>query len=354
MKIAFYPLELFSPNLYTYRVCEAIHFADPSIEIVPLLFSIRKMFFALKNVDLFWLNWYENISNASKIYFVKLLIAKWLFFIGMKFCRKKVVVVFHNKRPHEMLFKRISLCFFKFILNYSDKIIVLCDDSIPFINSFVGKDLSYKICKILHPCYICSPKRYDDKPKDEFRILFAGQLRPYKNIELLLEIAQNHPEFDFMISGKPISEEYAKFLLNEVRQLPNVELELKFNSDSEFEALMENASLLVLPYHLQSSLNSGVAMYAFSKGINVVMPVIGTVTELIHKDLVFAYTYADKKEHYEKLENKIVEAFAEYQNNYKDFIHRAEVIRKEVLERCSIQAIGNQIKFSGLMDITSM
>lgn len=352
MKIAFHPLELFSPNLYTARVCEAIHFADPSIEIVPLLFSIRKMFFALKNVDLFWLNWYENLSNVSKIYFVKLLIAKWAFFIGMKFFRKKVIVVFHNKRPHEMLFEKISLCFFRFILNYSDRIIVLCDDSVPFINSFMKKDLSYKICKILHPCYICAPKQYERKPGNNFRILFVGQLRPYKNIELLLKIAQNHPEFDFLISGKPINEEYAKSLLDEVEQLSNVKLELKFNSDSEFESLMANASVLVLPYHLESALNSGVAMYAFSKGINVVMPIIGTVTELIHKDLVFGYTYTNEKEHYDRLEEKIVEAFTVYKSDYKNFIQRAEIIRKEVLERCSIQAISNQIKSSGLLDVS--
>ena len=229
-------------------------------------------------------------------------------------------------------------------------IIILNDDSLDAVNKIAKKDLTLKTHKVLHPSYQCSPKHYSNKQRP-FRILFTGLIRPYKNIEMLLDIAKIHPEFEFIISGKPCDALYAASLRERADQLPNISLRMKYNSETELEELMDAASICVLPYHLESTLNSGVAMYAFSKGLNVVMPAIGTVNELKNRNCVFSYTYTDNNQHFNILDRKIMEAYELYTNNYGEFVKRAENIKKEVLERCSIESVSMQIRKTGILDL---
>lgn len=345
-KISFYPLE--SSN-YISNICQSIHWAQSSVEIQPLV--VDKSFSISLDSDVYWLNWYEDLGGGSKIVVTKIFILKLINLFLMKVSKGKIVVVLHNKRSHEVTVPSLSSLFICLLLNACDKIVVLCNDSIPIANQLAKKDVSGKILKILHPSYLCSPKKYSKEAFGKFRILFFGNLRPYKNIELLLDIAQKYSDFDFIISGRPLNKSYAAFLRQRAEHISNVLLEFKFNSDAEIEALMENASILVLPYHLISTLNSGVAMYAFSKGVNVIMPEIGTVTELNNKDLVFSYQYSEEKQHETILEQKICEAYSMYKHNYSEFVRRAEAIRDEVLTRCSIEAIGEQIRQSGILDV---
>lgn len=347
-KISFYPLDLSDSNSYISRVCQAIRWAQPTVEIQPLV--VDKTFSTSFSSDVFWLNWFEDLGKGHKIIIVKNFILKLLYLLRMKISRGKVVVVLHNKSPHEVVLGCLSHFFMWLLLNLCDKIVILCDDGIPVANQLAKRNVAEKISKILHPSYICLPKKYSKEPFGKFSILFFGALRPYKNIELVLDIAQKYQDFEFIISGKPIDESYAAFLLERAEQLPNVLLELKYNTNAEIEDLMNKTSILVLPYHLVSTLNSGVAMYAFSKGMNVIMPEIGTVRELNNRELVFSYQYADEKQHKTVLEQKICEAYLMYNCNYAEFVHRAEVIREEVLSRCSIEAVGQQIIKSGILD----
>lgn len=351
-KISFYPLDLSDSNSYISRVCQAIRWVQPTVEIQPLV--VDKTFSTSFSSDVFWLNWFEDLGKGSKIIIAKNFILKLLYLLRMKISRGKVVVVLHNKSSHEVVLGCLSHFFMWLLLNLCDKIVILCDDGIPVANQLAKKNVTEKISKILHPSYICLPKQYSKEPSGKFSILFFGLLRPYKNIELLLNVAQKYPDFDFIISGKPIDEVYATFLLGKAEQLSNVFLELKYNTDAEIEILMNRASILVLPYHLVSTLNSGVAMYAFSKGINVVMPEIGSVRELNSRDLVFSYQYTDEEQHQTVLEQKICEVYSIYNCNYAEFVRRAEVIREEVLSRCSIEAIGLQIQKSGILDFNAL
>lgn len=351
MKLSFYPVDLSSSNSYIARICQAIKVAVPSVEIQA--FSNKKILSFSDSSKVCWLNWYENLGNKTITHVFKNFMLKFVVFLCMKCAHKRVILVLHNKRPHEVYGKALVYWFMQFLLRHSDHIIVLCEDSYPVVNRLAKKDVSNKVHKILHPSYICVPKQYHYAPNAPFTILFAGLLRPYKNVELLLSIAEKHPELQFLISGQPLDKSYADFLVNRVSYLANVNLELKYNTDEEFDQLMDKSSILVLPYHLDSTLNSGVAMYAFSKGINVVMPIIGTVTELENRNCVFGYSYADESEHCAKLEEMIMKAFTLYQNKFEEFVQRAEKIREEVLRRCSINAISEQIKSSGILDLES-
>ena len=351
MCIFFYPFDLsYQNNPYIKRICQSIHYVDKSIEIKPLSFKNWKR---PKPGDFFWLNWYENLGSESFYLTLRTFIIKMYFFLLMKMSAGKIIMVLHNKEPHEVLFKQLSKYFIRFLLLHSDRIIILCQDSEKIIKRITNKDLSYKTKKILHPAYPCFPKKYENIPTQPFRVLFIGLIRPYKNIELLLDIAKIHPEFEFFISGKPLNKKYASALEFKSSTIHNVVLDLKYNSDNEIEAMMDNSSVLVLPYHMNSTLNSGIAMYAFSKGLNVVMPAIGTVNELHSKECVFYYNYNTAAEHFEALNAKIMEAYDLYVNDYPEFIKRSEIVRLEVVERCSVSAISSQIELSGVLNVNS-
>lgn len=342
MNILFSPLD--KTNGYISLICESLCQID-NVKIEQLSFRKPNK---IKNADLFWLNWYEDLGSGT-FQILKNFIIKILYFRVMEKAKGAIVVVMHNKCSHDLQ-GGISRYFMKFILRHSDKIVILCDESISVIEQIIKEDISYKIIKIPHPAYHVIPKTIPEVATYPFIVLFFGLLRPYKNIEILLKIAKLHPHLEFIIAGKPIHREYAqKLTLNiEANCLKNVQLILGYISEDELDRLIQKASIMALPYHLESSLNSGAAIYAFSKGINVVMPRIGTIKEIDKNNLTFSYEYATEDDHVDKLEKKILEAYSLYRNDYKQFVFRASEMQKEVAVRYSTAAITEQMISSGL------
>ena len=99
-----------------------------------------------------------------------------------------------------------------------------------------------------------------------------------------------------------------------------------------------------MPYNIASSQNSGVAIYAFSKGINVVIPEIETIQDLRNKDAVYSYRYDDVMEHLERLESAVVAAKEEYFNNYTQFVEKTDRLHNEIVNEYSLDGVAKQIK----------
>lgn len=341
-KISFYPLDLHDPNTYVSRMYQAIKMVKQDVIVENLSFTRNLSYFI--HSDIYWLNWYESLYNKNFYTIVYSILRKLLELFLMKICRGKIVVVIHNKQPHEISFYSLNIWFMKYLLSHSDIIVILCDESRKIIDNLLGENNVKRIIKISHPSYKCIPKQYNIQRPEKFVVLFLGLVRPYKNIELLLDLALKHPEFNFIISGNVSDPLYGDLLKDKAKNAMNIHLEYKYNTDEELNALMEKASLLVLPYHTESSLNSGMAMYAFSKGLNVVIPTIGTVKDLENRDLVFTYTYANEQEHYIALEMALLNAYNLFINDYEKFVLRAETIRKEIECNYSLEAISDQIR----------
>ena len=96
---------------------------------------------------------------------------------------------------------------------------VLCDYSKTALKLYMtDEDIAQKVRVVYHPTYdgiyptseVNIPELSSDSNK--MHILFVGNIRPYKNIEMILKIAEDYKEKDveFTIAGKPISEEYAR------------------------------------------------------------------------------------------------------------------------------------------------
>ena len=317
---------------------DAIVLAYPEIEIV----NMPGRFKDFIKVDVVWLNWYENFSGRNRAYYLYHAVRRLLKLLIFKCCGTKIIYTVHNRQPHETQYSALNRLFYKCVFSLVDNIVILSDLTRDVIKEIGGKKFSGKIIKIPHPTYLCPKKKYQDNPEG-FTVLFFGLLRPYKNIEMLLSVAASHPEINFVIAGAALDLNYADSLKKAASGLNNVHLILRRLTDEEINKLMDEASVLALPYDLKSSLNSGAAMFALSKGLNVVIPNIGTILELSNRDKVYGYDYNNDSEHQSKFENALMSAFEDFMSDYSQFVRNSEILREEVLSSNSTETLSKII-----------
>ena len=338
LRLAFYPLDFSDPNNYLSRMRDAIVLAYPEIEIVDMPGRFKDFI----KVDVVWLNWYENFSGRNRAYYLYHAVRRLLKLLIFKCCGTKIIYTVHNRQPHETQYSALNRLFYKCVFSLVDNIVILSDLTRDVIKETSGKKFCGKIVKIPHPTYLCPKKKYQDNPEG-FTVLFFGLLRPYKNIEMLLSVAASHPEINFVIAGAALDLNYADSLKKAASGLNNVHLILRRLTDEEINKLMDEASVLALPYDLKSSLNSGAAMFALSKGLNVVIPNIGTILELSNRDKVYGYDYNNDSEHQAKFENALMKAYEDFMSDYSQFVRNSEILREEVLSSNSTETLSKII-----------
>lgn len=341
--LGFYPYYENDQNQYTGLMKEAISLADPNIQIqsFPRFRDILKR----QRQDVVWLNWYENLLPLRG-QFIKDFFIKIGALLILRFRKTKIISVLHNKEPHESTFPWLNKLFMKLQFGLSNNIVVLNGVSLPIVQKLLGKSGLKKVVKVPHPSYKVKPKTYPETPS-KFNALFFGILRPYKNIELILALAKSHPEIKFTIAGKPYSEDYECSLKKQCKDLPNVELILRHLEDPDLDILIDKASILLLPYNLRSSLNSGVFFYAASKGINVIIPEIGSVKEVKNRDKL--YLIKTEQHYLQELNDSLEKASIDYRNNYSEFIQNSKIISEEIFNNNSILKISNIISENNLL-----
>ena len=84
-------------------------------------------------------------------------------------------------------------------------------------------------------------------------------------------------------------------------------------------------------------------MFALSKGLNVVIPNIGTILELSNRDKVYGYDYNNDSEHQAKFENALMKAYEDFMSDYSQFVRNSEILREEVLSSNSTETLSTII-----------
>lgn len=345
MKIAFYPSHIKNENISINKVAQAIKLAYPKVELTTLP-RFRDILKSNLDFEIAWLNWFENLSS-SPLSFFKEIIIKYLVLRKFKQNNIKIFTFFHNKEPHDSFISFIAKKFYKNLLKKSDYILIHSDQSKEIIKKYLGDDSLKKVKKISHPSYDIIPYNRINNQNNEFNVLFFGALRPYKNIELIFKLAQNNPDINFTIAGRPFNKKYERKLKRMAEGLNNTNLILGFLDNEEIESLISKSEILILPYNQHSSLNSGVLFYAFSHGINVIIPDIASVNEFENKESIYYYSYNKKKDHLLTLHKTLLSALNDYKVNKNLFYQRAQILQKEVskftVEYLSQQIIETQI-----------
>lgn len=299
---------------------------------------------SLKKQDIVFLNWYESCPSRY-IGIRELRIIKKLMTLD-RFIRNnvRIVTVFHNRIPHDLcgLAKIETRYLQKCLLQYADKIIILSKDSARYLGEYITQaEILRKSVYIPHPNYIgVYSKTLDSAPELEkhnaMKILFAGAVRKYKNIDLIIEMARRTQDLniEYTIAGQCISDRYRKRIELAAASVDNLRLDLRFIEDSRLEQLVRSHDIMIAPYDITSSMNSGTVFLAFSNGRSVICPSISSIKEF-REDLIYSYFYKDSKDHLNKLEQMVRKAYSDYTGNRSGFEEKGRKLFNEVKEKNS-------------------
>jgi glycosyltransferase involved in cell wall biosynthesis len=106
-------------------------------------------------------------------------------------------------------------------------------------------------------------------------VLFAGLLRPYKGLDVLLEAWRGFDGAELWIVGMPRMDTAAL----RAAAPPGVRFDERFISDAELRGYLRRADLVVLPY--RTSDQSGIALTALAFGKPLLVSDVGGLAELV-------------------------------------------------------------------------
>jgi len=251
---------------------------------------------------IYWLNWYENINT------LKSFLKNTAILFMLKLFGKKIIWSIHNKASHEN--NVYSKWLFLLLKKISSKIHILCQATIQECNLQKYKK---KIIYIPHGDYFnCYPQsnfnifEYYSIPINHKILLFTGLIRPYKNIELLIEsfdksdMSKNN--WNLLICGKIVDSYYETEVRALIMDKKNIIVDFNFIPDDKMSSYLTQSSLLIAPYNKKSSLNSGTVWMAFSYSKTMILPNIGCVRDLPNKNsFLYVYDYETRDEHFDNL-----------------------------------------------------
>jgi len=305
-------------------------------------FSVCK--FNLKNLiecEFIALNFYENSIYTSK------LLARALVLILLKLFGKKIIWTMHDKQQVVKKNRKNSMRFVKLQIALCDKIIIhskISIDEIKAINS--SEKILEKIIHIPHPNYIgvYGDIKHTNLPSDKLKLLHIGLIRPYKNVDLLIEAVSelNLPNLELFISGA-CDKNLQKCLLEKINGNAKITTDFRFIPDDEIAELISKHHLLALPYDSICSLNSGSAILAFSYAKSVICTLNGTLSDIEDKGLFWAYEYKND-EHKDVLKKQIKEVYDRFSGDFNELNAVGKKCFEYVAKHNSSQKISSVLK----------
>lgn len=315
MKVCFYPYKN-DTNQYIYNTIQALQ--KQNIEVYDLV-EAKKNVELYNEIRVIHLNWFESISAKKTKDILLEYMKRPLQILKLKYVKKKKIVwTFHNKIPHDAKFNKLSRLFMKFMICIVDAIMIHSHESKQVICEYVKNDkIKDKIYYVEHGNYIGSYNKEEMQVElskkineDDTVFLFIGAVRPYKNIEMLINVL-NELRFEnckLIIAGKPIHKEYEEQLHGLIGQNKNIMTEFRFIPDEQLIHYLDLSDIVILPYDKSSSLNSGTVFLAFSNKKTIICPLIGTIKDLTGHDFYYTYDYHSQEEHYDELKKVIEKA----------------------------------------------
>lgn len=248
--------------------------------------------------DVYHFNWFDqSVTFGSFLY-------RFFILLRLVLTRKRIVWTVHNTIPHGGV-PAYNLVLRAMLLRFSSVIHIMSEGSreIPYLKRYMDK-----VVLIPHGDYFGSYPESDADIRKRYGIpakipvvLFLGAVRPYKNIEVLLD-AFAFEDVALLICGTVRPEGYLDKLRECVKGRKNVFFAPEFVPDEELSAYLRSAAFLVAPYSYDSALNSGTALLACSYGKTLVCPDIAGVRDIqAEADCLYVYHYDSAKEHTEKL-----------------------------------------------------
>ncbi|MDL2243258.1 glycosyltransferase [Bacteroidales bacterium OttesenSCG-928-J19] len=285
--------------------------------------------------DYIWHHWIE------KLHF--LFVPKLMAATG-----KKVVFNVHNKIPHDSRNTGKAKQFTASMAKIAHKIVIHCNESVEVIQGLCGKDpaILEKIVYVPHPNYIGiygQEKKENKLSNDKLSLCFFGKVKEYKNIELLISAIRelNFEDVELRIIGRCWNVGYFRDLIGDNI---HIKTDFRFVDDQEIPEISANCHLFVLPYNLESSLNSGATLLAFSYGRSVLSSLTGTLADIEDKSMFFSYDFNSQEEHKEALKQQLTEIRNRYKGRYNELLTLGNQCREYVRENNSLEQVAGQLE----------
>ncbi|HLT07347.1 MAG TPA: glycosyltransferase [Cyclobacteriaceae bacterium] len=297
-------------NKYIDILVTALRKGGYVVHPLKVLLSSKQLF---DSIHLVHLNWFENVDDSSYQSALKSFFRKMFVLSVIRISGKKLVWTMHNRSSHEKRTGWISRTITRYLIKWSHKIVIHSHQSRAIMAKEYPEALE-KLCYIPHPDFIdiYGPVQKSSRLSSAgpLKLLFVGAVKPYKNIELLIQVAAKFEDrIEVTIAGKPNTPSYGDRIKKLADSAGNVQLVPRFIPNEELPRFMAETDLLVLPYDLKSSLNSGTVILAFSYKKTVICPLIGTIEDMGEgKANVFHYSYQTDEEHADQLADQIDKA----------------------------------------------
>ncbi|WP_022760888.1 glycosyltransferase [Butyrivibrio sp. AD3002] len=314
--------------------------------------------YIFKQIKVSNFNWYENIERNTKVKTYRTIAVRKAMVIFLKYAKKsKIIITVHNKKNHNETNKDLSEKMLVWLINKADVVTILCDDTVGFLNGIVKK--YGLVINNINIKKICLPNYYDVyvhsskkifseiagiRDKNCLELAYFGTISEYKNVGILLELADRIKDFriHITIAGKG-EQNYLEDIKSKIGMKRNITFYDKYVPDEKIWGFIEGADLVVLPYRKESILNSSAVLLALTVGTNVVCPEMGTTKEF-PQGLIYTYDYNSDDEHLEKLYEVVIEAYNDYCHNKEKFEFRAKRINSLVLENNSKDIVAQKYK----------
>jgi beta-1,4-mannosyltransferase len=341
MKIVFNPTKDYN-NEYAEMLVSYFRSREITVYSMKQLFSRLSYFTGVKLIHV---NWFENMSsksNGSLKLELYLRIGLLIFLRKMNF---RIVWTMHNALPHDASGAYVKRRMMYYLSKYANAVVIHSHATLDVLATLNPKAVK-KAQYIPHPNYagIYGPIQAQSKTSEKLRLLFMGSVKPYKNIELLIEAVEGfEEEVTLLVAGRPYSDAYKASLLELVKSYPHIQLKLEFIENAEIPGLIAESDLLIFPYDIRSSLNSGSVILAFSYARSVICPRIGTILDLREPEDVFQYGYTTRDEHLAELKIQISKAIAAKKQDPSSLAALGQKLYQEMLSLNSIEKSGDAL-----------
>lgn len=310
--------------------------------VIPIS-SAESNIFVLFNTKAIVLNWVEGeLDNRKKI---KLILYKLL---GIK-----IIWVFHNRLPHAAI-ENLSMAEtanknMHFLATISDAILLHSKNSRIYLEEYTCKQ--NKIFYVPHVNYmkqyrwVCDYNSINDC--NDFIFVFQGAILPYKNIELLIYVFKELqlPHCQLYISGISSNKEYT-LKIQQLSQSAKIKIQLGYLSDYAVGEIVRQADVVILPYDIRSSMNSGAMLTAFTNKRTVIVSNNAMAQDYKNKDFLYIYDYSSPTDHYEQLKQMMKQAYNNGKSVNRKMGERAyEYIKKHNSDAIVIQKLKNVMEY---------
>jgi beta-1,4-mannosyltransferase len=201
---------------------------------------------------------------------------------------KKIVWTVHNLSPHDAHHPKEAAWVLSWFARQCDGLIFLTEGGRLEFTALYGSVAAKKIV-IPHghyrPIYPRVPSKVQARqvlglPIDKTVILSFGLIKPYKNIDGLIDAFEQikDPNTLLLIAGNCSDQTLASALKAKVKSNSSIRLDMKFIDDAQVPAYFAASDLMVLPY--KQILNFGALLLSLSFNVSVLAPRRGSFRDV--------------------------------------------------------------------------